>query len=100
MVALAESLRQGPGELTAEKILFSQDWGFEVGHINVSTDLWYGDMDKHVRIALAQRLFSDLKHSQFHEIENYGHFMIYYKWSEILEQHMSKLKQPKIGYGT
>jgi pimeloyl-ACP methyl ester carboxylesterase/DNA-binding CsgD family transcriptional regulator len=100
MVALAESLRQGPGELAAEQILFSQDWGFEVEQISVSTDLWYGDQDKHVPIALAQRLSSNLQHARFHEIENYGHFLIYHKWSGILDQHMSKLKQQKIEFGT
>ena len=105
MAALADSLKQGPKELAREQILFSQDWGFDVAKIRNSIDFWYGDQDKHVPIELAQRLSTAISSAEFHQIENYGHFMIYHKWSEILEQHMAKiratparhLEQAKIG---
>ncbi len=91
MVALADSLRQGPGELAREQLLFSNHWGFDHTSIKVPTDLWYGDMDRHVPTTLSDQLASDLPAAQFHKIENYGHFMIYHKWDEILETHIAGL---------
>lgn len=100
MMALGDSLRQGAGELAREQLLFSKDWGFDIKEIKVSTDLWYGDQDKHVPMHLARRLFKGLTVAQFHEVEHYGHFMIYHKWSDILAQHMSQINQKNSHYGT
>ena len=94
--ALADSLKQGPKELAREQVLFASDWGFDVSDIQASVDLWYGDQDKHVPVELANRLSTDISSAQFHKIKDYGHFMIYHKWKDILEQHMVKIGEPEI----
>lgn len=82
--ALSESLRQGPHEFTYEQLLLANDWGLNMSKVPCETHIWHGDQDKHVPVEYAKKFYADFPSARFHLIPDYGHFLIYYFWENIL----------------
>jgi pimeloyl-ACP methyl ester carboxylesterase/DNA-binding CsgD family transcriptional regulator len=88
--ALGEALRQGPRAFSDEQILFSKDWKFTPRDVKTPVSLWHGEQDHHVSVQLAERLGHELPDCQSAILPNYGHFMIYHRWRDILSHHLTR----------
>jgi pimeloyl-ACP methyl ester carboxylesterase/DNA-binding CsgD family transcriptional regulator len=91
--ALGEALRQGPRSFSDEQLLFSQDWEFKPKDVKTPVTLWHGEKDNHVSVQLAERLGHELPDCQPFILPNYGHFMIYHRWRDILSHHLGQLSR-------
>ncbi|MBD3669275.1 MAG: alpha/beta fold hydrolase [Gammaproteobacteria bacterium] len=89
--ALGEALRQGPRSFSEEQILFSREWEFKPRDVKTPVTLWHGGQDQHVSVQLAERLGHELPNSHSFILPNYGHFLIYHRWRDILSHHLAQL---------
>lgn len=89
--SLGECLRQGPRAFSEDLLLFSQNWDFKPKEVKTPVTLWHGEQDNHISAQLANRLVNELANCQPFILPNYGHFMIYHRWRDILSHHFKQL---------
>ena len=92
-LALSQAFKQGPKAFTEEQLLFSESWHFSVRNISMPVTLWHGEEDCHVNIELARKLAATLPNGKLEAMKNYGHFLIYHRWRDILSHHLNSMKK-------
>ncbi len=95
LLAFRECMRQGPKAFCEELVLLNRFWGINFSEVYQPITFWHGKEDHYVPIHLI-RLFSDeFANAELIEVEEHGHFMIYYQWFEILQDLKSKATMDK-----
>lgn len=80
---LLASVRHDERELVLETLLSVQDWGFELSGVRAPVTIWHGEDDRHVSIALAERVGRQLGAVALNRLPQAGHFVIYAQWQTI-----------------
>ena len=70
--------------LTYEYRLWGKDWGFDLSKITVPTCIWHGLLDISTTIAMG-RYLSEKMSCSIKEVPNYGHFLYFDVFEEVLE---------------
>ena len=74
----AQRLSRTTGHAVAQDLeLFTADWGFDLGAIEVPVHVWQGDADHSVPPAHARLLHEAIPGSVLHEMPGAGHFFIF-----------------------
>jgi pimeloyl-ACP methyl ester carboxylesterase len=60
-------------------------WPFEIQSIQSQTTIWHGYEDRTCGIAIAEYFLNNIPNSTAHLLEDKGHFFIFEKWRDILE---------------
>ncbi len=81
---LREGIRQGVRNILPEYFLISNDWQFKIEEIQVSAEIWHGQMDPIIPFHFANRLAELLPNCQMNHVPCAGHFLLYHCWREIL----------------
>jgi pimeloyl-ACP methyl ester carboxylesterase len=68
--------RHGYGPLANELAVFADDWGFDLGSIDVPTYLWYGKADRIVPVAMGFHYADRIPTAEAHVYPDYGHLSI------------------------
>ncbi len=84
--SLLASVKRGERDLARETLLAAQDWGFDLSAVQVPVTLWHGEGDRHVSIALAERIGQQLNAVALHRVAQAGHFILYSQWQNILAE--------------
>ena len=85
LAGAVEAFRQGSGGLAAEmRLLFAGRWGFNPEDVTVPVELWYGDDDRLVPVAVGRYLESVLPKASLTVYPGEGHLLYHTHWDEIL----------------
>lgn len=79
-----EAMRQGPEALVSEQILLARDWGFDPVDVRGRVDIWHGDADIHVPLAMIGPLRRIPNH-HLHVVPDRGHYLLLSHWQEIFD---------------
>jgi len=86
LAGAVEAVRQGPRGLAAElRLLFAGHWGFNPEDVTVPAQLWYGDDDQLVPVAVGRYLASVLPDAALTVYPGEGHLLYHTHWDEILK---------------
>lgn len=85
LLSLRECMRQGPKAFCDELALLGKDWGIDFALVTQPITFWHGKEDHYVPIHLIQFFSDKFVNAELIEVEECGHFLIYYKWFEILK---------------
>ncbi len=91
---LLASVRHDERELVLETLLSVQDWGFELGEVRAPVTIWHGEDDRHVSVALAERIGRQLGAVALNRLPRAGHFVIYQQWQTIFSRLAQDERQP------
>jgi pimeloyl-ACP methyl ester carboxylesterase len=85
--SIAEALHQGPEAAVNEYWLFSkkENWGFELGDINVPVHIWQGEEDRNTFPIHAQALAELMPQAELHLLPGIGHPVMATHFDEILD---------------
>lgn len=67
-----------------EVALASSRWGFEICDIRTPVELWHGEQDRLVPVAMARKIAAKLPECRTHFLPGAGHYLIHHCWKEIL----------------
>ncbi len=81
----AEALRQGPRAFVEELTLAADPWGFRIEDVSVDVVSWHGTEDAAAPIETARRVAARLPRCTAHFLEGSGHFLLYERWSDVLD---------------
>ena len=91
LASLRESLRQGPEGVLRDAVLYAHDWGFPIEDIEMSVDLWHGEIDRIVPRYHADVIAGTLARGRLRMIPDEGHFSLPMKHCDaILEDIASR----------
>lgn len=79
-----EAMRQGPDAVVVEQILLAGKWDFDPADIRGEVDIWHGDGDIHVPIAMIEPLLRIPRHRLF-RLPKRGHYLVLSHWQTIFE---------------
>jgi pimeloyl-ACP methyl ester carboxylesterase len=82
--SLNEAFRQGARGPALDLALYSRPWGFELKEMGVPVQVWHGDADTMVPVAMARYLAATIPGAELHLVENGGHFVAVPHHEEIL----------------
>lgn len=68
--------RHGYGPLAQELAVFADDWGFDLGSIDVPTYLWYGKADRIVPLSMGLHYTDRIPTAEAHVYPDQGHLSI------------------------
>jgi pimeloyl-ACP methyl ester carboxylesterase len=71
-----ESFRQGVTGVVDDAAILAGDWGFPPAAIECRVDLWHGERDTIVPIAMARAMAAAIPHARSHLYPEDGHFSI------------------------
>jgi len=71
---MREGYRQGIDAAARENRALYEDWGFELGRVEVPVALYYGDADKMAPASWGRYLEAQLPFAQLHVVADEGHF--------------------------
>ena len=60
-------------------------WGYRLGDIAVSVQVWHGDADRNVVIANGRYQAAEMPSGALHEIVGEGHWLIYGRFQQVLD---------------
>ena len=81
---LREALRCGGRGAAQELALFGRPWGFRPADVQTPVELWHGEADHQVPVALARRLARQIPHCRAHFVPTAGHFWLFDHSAEVL----------------
>ncbi len=81
---IAASYRQGAAGHADDLRAVAGPWGFEPGEIKVPVQLWHGEEDTNVPIAMSESLASDIPGARFEPVPGQGHLLMFSNWRQIL----------------
>lgn len=84
--SMHEGFRQGGKSSSMEIVQLMHDWGFDLNNIHIPINIWHGQNDCHVPIALSKRFEENIKETQYFIQENQGHYLFFTHWDEILKE--------------
>jgi len=76
ITSLTEASRQGPLYGEEELTIFGSDWTYLFNDFSLPLDIWHGDADKVVPVAMAHQLQANLPQSSIHIVPGEGHFSL------------------------
>jgi len=76
IASLTEATKQGPRYGEEELTIFGSDWEFPLSDISLPVDIWHGDQDQVVPVAMAHHLAENIPHSKLHILPGEGHFSL------------------------
>jgi pimeloyl-ACP methyl ester carboxylesterase len=83
--AFRAGLARGVNGASIDMRLFSRDWQFDLGLLQMPARMWLGTMDRNVPLGAARNLARRLTSLQVVEIEGAGHFWIARHYPEVLD---------------
>ena len=81
---LREALRCGGRGAAQELALFGRPWGFRPADVQAPVELWHGEADRQVPVALARRLARQIPHCRARFLPTAGHFWLLDHSAEVL----------------
>lgn len=81
---LREALRCGGRGAGQELTLFGRPWGFRPADVRVPVELWHGEADRQVPVALARRLAREIPDCRARFLPAAGHFWLLDHSTEVL----------------
>lgn len=79
-----EAFRQGARGYAWDDRLFSLPWGIPLDEIPLPVQLWQGDADLEVPVAMAWSLVGQLPFARLTLVRGEGHLLLYDRWAEVL----------------
>lgn len=70
-----EAFRQGPGGVARDLHILSRPWGFDLGEVAVTVDLWQGEADRNVPASMGRALTRALPSCRAHYLPGVGHLV-------------------------
>lgn len=71
--SIRDALRQGVGGMLHEARLLASPWAFDLRQVKAHVELWHGDADVNVPVALARHVADRLPSCTTHILEGVGH---------------------------
>lgn len=85
MIANSEELfRQGGRGLYDEALVLARPWGFDLERISVPVEIWHGERDQTVPLAMARHLARVIPGARLTMYGDEGHHLLYRHWPDIL----------------
>jgi len=81
---LRQALRQGGRAALDDLTLFGQPWGFRLEDIAVPVELWHGEADAQVPVAVGRRVAHRLPHCRARFIPDAAHLWLFEHCDEVL----------------
>jgi pimeloyl-ACP methyl ester carboxylesterase len=81
---LRQALRQGVGAVLDDLLLFGQPWGFRLEDITVPVELWHGERDAQVPVAVGRRVARRLAACRARFIPDAAHLWLFDHCEEVL----------------
>ncbi|MWG33747.1 alpha/beta fold hydrolase [Halomarina oriensis] len=81
---LTAAYQQGVRGHVDDLVALSQDWGFDVGDIDVPVRLWHGGKDRNAPFSMAERLARHIPQSELRAYPDEGHLLVYRHFETIL----------------
>ena len=81
---LRQALRQGGRAVLDDLMLFGQPWGFRLEDIAVPVELWHGEADAQVPVAVGRRVAHRLPHCRARFIPDAAHLWLFEHCDEVL----------------
>ncbi len=82
---LIEAFRQGPGGVARDLWILSRPWGFDLGDISMTVDLWQGMVDRNVPESMGRTLAASIPACRARFMEGEGHLIEQHNMDRILE---------------
>lgn len=80
----AELYRQGGRGMYDEALILARPWGFEPDELRVLVQIWHGERDETVPVAMATHLAQAIPSARLRMFPDEGHHLLYRYWPEIL----------------
>ena len=80
----AELYRQGGRGLYDEALVLARRWGFEPRSIRVPVQIWHGEQDEVVPVAMARYMAREIPTAETTFFADEGHHLLYRRWPQIL----------------
>ena len=80
---LAGAFRQGSAAVAREMRLLARPWGFDPADIRVPVDLWHGERDRTVPLAMGRWLAERIPDARLHAWPEAGHLLHAGMWPEV-----------------
>lgn len=80
----SEANRHGVRGYAWETVIFSRPWGFRLEDIAMDVNLWHGEEDASMPIAVGQYMARTIPTCHATFIHDEGHFLLFDHWREIL----------------
>lgn len=80
--SVAEAFRQGGAGPARDLILYTHPWDFDPAAIRMTVDLWHGERDRTVPVAMGHRLASLIPHCEARFLSEEGHFSLPFRRAE------------------
>lgn len=97
VASLAEAYRQGIGGALREAQLIAQQGEFRLREITLPVDVYQGDSDRHVTMAMARHIAEQLPHARLHCYRDEGHLSIVVnRFSDCLRDFAARATQRTI----
>ena len=84
LAATRDSFRSGARGVTQEMVVLVRPWGFELGEVRGHVDLWHGEEDANVPVAVARAVANALPDCDARFIEGAGHLLAGTHLDEIM----------------
>lgn len=88
ITSLTEAAKQGPLYGEQELTIFGSCWNFSLADISTPVDIWHGDRDRVVPVAMAHHFAEKLQHSTLHIMPDEGHFSLPIRHAEQILQRL------------
>ena len=91
IASLLEAIRQGDAGILRELRDMASDFTHHQG-VQQPTRIWHGLQDSHVPYGHAERLHSEMPHSELVGLDQSGHFLLFYHWPQIVAEIAAQLQ--------
>jgi pimeloyl-ACP methyl ester carboxylesterase len=85
VAAIRDGFRTGSRGVARDDIAIHHDWGFRLSGIRSRVDIWHGQADVNVPVDAATHLDRHIPTTRLTVIPEEGHFLIFRRWNQILE---------------
>jgi pimeloyl-ACP methyl ester carboxylesterase len=82
LLMLREAMKQGTRGAFHESLLSVTDYGFRLQDIQLSVQLWHGDMDQNIPVAMARYVASAIPKCEAKFYPNEGHLSLFKKHAD------------------
>ena len=94
--SLLEVYRQGPDGMVRDMALYAEPWGFDPAAITVDVQIWQGDADTNVPLAMAKWWARTIDGARLHVLPGEGHFMFVAHIREILSELLERRERAPV----
>jgi pimeloyl-ACP methyl ester carboxylesterase/DNA-binding CsgD family transcriptional regulator len=79
-----EAIHRGDQGILQELMVKVSDWS-ELLDVLQPVTVWHGDADRHLPLALCQKLCAAIPKARLHVVPESGHFLMYHHWTKIVQ---------------